>query len=88
MPLVDNEGKPLGNGKTKVISLNNNICYNLNWESFTTFEDPGNQLAWLHDELLAIEKANGTAIILSHVPNLEECNRQYGRRYHAIMDRF
>ena len=27
-------------------------------------------------------------MILSHVPNLDECNRQYGRRYHAILDRY
>lgn len=31
---------------------------------------------------------NGTAIILGHVPNLNECTRQYGRRFHALMDRF
>ena len=88
MPFVDNEGKPLGNGKTKIVQLNNNICYTLNWESFTNFEDPGNMLGWLHDELKEIEANNGTAIILSHVPNIDECNREYGRRYHAIMDRF
>ena len=45
-------------------------------------------LGWLTSELESIEKANGTAIMIAHVPNLDECNRQYGRRYHAIMDRF
>ena len=45
-------------------------------------------LGWLTSELESIEKANGTAIMIAHVPNLDECNRQYGRRYHAILDRF
>lgn len=45
-------------------------------------------LQWLEEELLALEKIGGQAIMLSHVPNIDECNRQYGRRYHALMDRF
>jgi hypothetical protein len=52
------------------------------------FHDPGDMLGWLQKELLEIENSNGTAIIVTHVPNLDECNRQYGRRYHAILDRF
>jgi len=32
-------------------------------------------LSWFENELLELEKVNGTAIILSHVPNLTECNR-------------
>ena len=31
---------------------------------------------------------NGTALILAHVPNLDECATQFGRRYHAIIDRY
>jgi hypothetical protein len=27
-------------------------------------------------------------MILAHVPNLDECMRQYGRRFHAILDRY
>jgi hypothetical protein len=45
-------------------------------------------LEWLTEELEQIEKNDGTAIILAHVPNIDECNRQFGRRYHSIMDRF
>jgi len=72
----------------KIISLNNNICYQFNWESVVQFTDPGNMLGWLEKELDELEKVNVTAIIFSHVPNLDECNRQYGRRYHAIMDKY
>jgi hypothetical protein len=52
------------------------------------YSDPGNMLEWMTHELNELEKTNGTAIILSHVPNLDECNRQFGRRYHAILDRY
>jgi hypothetical protein len=88
LPFETHTGKHLGAPMTKVISLNNNICYHLNWESIATFEDPGNMLSFLEKELTALEAVNGTAILLSHVPNLDECNRQYGLRYHAILDRF
>jgi hypothetical protein len=26
--------------------------------------------------------------MLGHVPNLDECLRQFGRRFHTIMDRY
>ena len=52
------------------------------------FEDPGNMLEWLESELIALEKIGGQAILLAHVPNIEECNRQYGRRYHGLLDRY
>ena len=45
-------------------------------------------LAWLQNELQHLENGGGQAIILAHVPNLDECNRQYGRRFHAILDRY
>ena len=52
------------------------------------FQDPGNMLGWLENELSELEKVNGQAILLAHVPNIDECNRQYGRRYHGILDRY
>jgi len=52
------------------------------------YEDPGNMLGWLAQQLDDLEKVNGTAIILSHVPNQDECNRQFGRRLHTILDRY
>lgn len=60
----------------------------MNFDSFIRFEDPGNMLGWLEKELEAVEKVGGNAIILSHVPNLGECTRQYGRRFHAIIDKY
>lgn len=68
--------------------MNSNICYTGNFQGWTTFSDPGNQMDWLIEQLTDIEKQNGYAIILAHVPNLDECSRQYARRYHAISERF
>jgi hypothetical protein len=45
-------------------------------------------LEWLETNLNDLEKVNGTAIIVAHVPNIDECLRQYGRRFHAIVDRY
>lgn len=73
---------------TTVISLNSNICYNLNFESWTAFNDSGHQLEWFQDLLSQIEEENGYAIVLAHVPNQDECTRQYARRYHAIVERY
>jgi len=89
LPLKKKDGALLGKGQiVKLISLNSNICYETNFETFAIFKDAGHQIQWLHNELLELEKVNGTAIILGHVPNLSECTRQYGRRFHALMDRF
>jgi len=60
----------------------------MNFASMTQFTDPGNMLNWLDKQLLALEEVGGQAIIISHVPNIDECLRTYGRRYHALIDRY
>ena len=74
MPFVDAKGAPIGKANTMIISLNNNICYEFNWETFIMYEDPGKQLEWLERELTEIEKNKGTAILISHIPVGNECN--------------
>ena len=76
------------NVPTKVISLNTNFCYQFNWETLNQFQDPAGMLDWLQSELHSLEKKKGGAIILSHIPNIDECNRQFGKRLHAILDRY
>jgi len=39
------------------------------------YQDPGNMLKWLKKELANLEMIGGQAILLSHVPNTEECSR-------------
>jgi hypothetical protein len=88
LPLVGKDGQPLGKANTKVISMNTNVCYENNWEVLSQFADPGNMLQWLQDELQELEDNNGTAIMLGHVPNQDECTREFGSRYRAILDRY
>lgn len=47
LDLTNFDGEKLGKRMTKVISLNTNICYNMNWETMANFNDPGNMLQWL-----------------------------------------
>ena len=68
-------GTMMGDTLTKVISLNSNFCYQFNWEQTQLHEDPGNMLAWFEKELQFLENGGGQAILISHVPNLDECNR-------------
>jgi len=56
---MNSKGEKLGKTESKIISLNSNICYQFNWATFLDFEDPGNMLEWLEEELLALEKVGG-----------------------------
>ena len=60
----------------------------MNFDNFARFTDAGNMLQWFEDELKQMEKNGEQAIVLSHVPNGDECLRQYGRRYHALLDKY
>lgn len=62
MPFTKLDGTKIGN--TKIISLNSNVCYVMNFDSFIRYEDPGGMLQWFEDELAQIEKDGGQAIIL------------------------
>jgi len=57
-------------------------CYYWNFEIIKSRNDPGDQLAWLEQELLAIEKRNGQAIIIGHIPPLYyQCMHGWSVRY-------
>lgn len=62
--------------KTKIISLNTNLCYEYNWDSMiSTNQKPQQMLSWFENELQTLESINGSAVILSSIPNINECNR-------------
>lgn len=73
---------------TKIISLNSVACYKYNAFILDIPGDPGDQLEWLINELDSLEKINGKALIISHIPNLEDCEPGWGLRYHAILERY
>lgn len=88
-PLTNKNGTKLGtNGNTRIFSLNTNYCYLFNFEVFTMFQDPAGMLQWLDDELKDLQDNNGTAILLGHVPNADECTRQFSERLRAIQDKY
>lgn len=57
-------------GKLRVISLNTNLYYRLNFEMYhdDMEKDPNGQFAWLVQQLDAAEKAGDRAYIMGHMP--------------------
>lgn len=52
------------------------------------FADPGNQISWVQDQLADLESRGELAIIMTHVPSDENCDRNIGKRLHAVYDRY
>nr|AYV99638.1 venom polypeptide [Dolopus genitalis] len=73
----------------RIIALNNNDCYTFN---FWIFHDPSylkKQLQWLHNTLLAAEKAKEHVHILAHVPSgAGSCLNTWSREFRRIIERF
>jgi len=59
----------------------------MNWYLFGQRNDPGNELAWLEQELSSIEEAGGVAILMAHIPPTD-CLHEWGARFRALMDRY
>ena len=77
------------NEKTRIIGLNTQACYNMNWLIYKSRYDPGNQLKWLQNLLEELERDGEVAIILAHIPpSKKDCFYQWSIRYRALMDRF
>ncbi|CRK90511.1 CLUMA_CG004132, isoform A [Clunio marinus] len=73
----------------RLIALNNNVCFKLNWWIFYGVESIESQFQWFHDVLLDAEKNGEKVHILAHIPSGDEdfhlpCSREYQR----IVDRF
>ena len=75
------------NAKGKVIAVNMQTCNNMNWWLLDDRTDPGHQIEWLEKELMQIEKDEGFAHVIAHIPP-EECLHQFGLRYKALMERY
>uniref|UniRef100_A0A336KIJ5 Sphingomyelin phosphodiesterase n=1 Tax=Culicoides sonorensis TaxID=179676 RepID=A0A336KIJ5_CULSO len=73
----------------RVVGLNNNVCYNINWWVMYHPQEHTVQLNWLHDVLLQAEKANERVHILLHQPpGGESCYYVWAREYQKLIDRF
>lgn len=73
----------------RLIALNNNVCNVYNWWILYETKSIQSQFQWLHDVLLAAEKAGEKVHILAHIPNGDEDYHQpCAREYRKIVDRF
>lgn len=73
----------------RLIALNNNVCFVYNWWLLYEVKSIQEQFQWLHDTLLAAEKAKEKVHILLHIPNADEDYHQpCSREYRRIIDRF
>jgi len=73
----------------KLIGVNSNMCLTYNFFLFLEWQDPGSELAWLVQELLASELKGQKVHILSHVPpGNDDCLGSWGREYSKIISRF
>ncbi|CAB4066404.1 SMPD1 [Lepeophtheirus salmonis] len=73
----------------RVIAINSNVCFNLNFWLNYDHVDLGGQLNWLMKELFKAETNNEKVHILSHVPpGSDECYGTWGREYSKIVNRF
>lgn len=73
----------------KIIALNTEACDTYNIWLIANPTDPGNQLAWLRQELLASEQAGQSVFIMAHIPpGYSSCDSEWGARFRAIIDRF
>lgn len=73
----------------RVIAINNNDCYTFNFWILYSRDEVAEQLQWLHDTLLAAERAGEKVHILAHVPSGEgSCYKPWSREYRRVIDRF
>lgn len=75
----------------KLISLNTNFCYILNWWLYESpvEKDPNGVLSWLIDELQDSEDRKERAWIIGHIaPGDNTCFHDYSNYYNQIVDRY
>ncbi|KAF5302366.1 hypothetical protein FQA39_LY10405 [Lamprigera yunnana] len=73
----------------RVIALNSNVCFTINWWLLYDDVDPFDQLKWLVQVLVDAEKNNERVHILSHIPHADEgCLQNWAKEYSKIVVRF
>ena len=75
----------------RIISLNNNFCYNMNFYLYghTKDYDPNGELKWLVTQLQAAEDAHERVWIISHVgPSQTDCIQNWASLYYQAIQRY
>ena len=75
----------------RMVVLNSNDCYILNWWLLYDFHHPSVQLNWLYETLLAAEANQEKVHILAHIPTgtsdyFRTCSREYARLVERFWD--
>lgn len=73
----------------RIITLNTNFCYTLNFWLIHSPEDPEGQLQWFSDTLAEAEENNELVWIVGHVPpGSDDCWYFWGQKYGALINRY
>ncbi|KAL1509127.1 hypothetical protein ABEB36_003915 [Hypothenemus hampei] len=73
----------------RIIVINTNVAYNVNWWLLEDDHDPFGQLAWLVDTLKQAEAAGESVHILGHIPTgSQDVYKIWAREYNRIINRF
>jgi sphingomyelin phosphodiesterase len=73
----------------RIIAMNNMDCYNFNFWLLYTRNEAVFHLQWLHDTLLAAERANERVHLIYHIPSGGgSCFKWWSREFRRIVDRF
>ncbi|KAL7025175.1 hypothetical protein ACKWTF_013376 [Chironomus riparius] len=75
--------------RLRIIGLNNNDCYNLNFWMMYSTDQIAEQLQWFHDTLLAAERAGEMVHVVTHMSSGgSSCSRWWSREYRRVIERF
>jgi len=73
----------------RVLVLNTNFCYILNFWILYEPEDPEDQLQWFADQMKLAEEAEEKVFIVGHVPpGSNECWSVWNEKFNRIVNRF
>lgn len=73
----------------RMVSMNMNYCYTLNWWSLSNSKDPASGLLWLNGVLEKAEMDGEKVHIMSHIPpGNSDCMAIFSREYNKIINRF
>ncbi|XP_019868461.2 sphingomyelin phosphodiesterase-like [Aethina tumida] len=73
----------------RIVALNSNVCYTVNWWLIWDDYDPYGQLNWLVNVLLEAEQNGESVHILSHIPSgSQSCVSVWSREFNKIINRF
>ena len=72
-----------------LLSLNTEACNSYNLGNMDQKQDVAGQLAWLEQRLILAKSLGMQVFIIGHIPpgNIQ-CNDQWSRRYHILIERY